>query len=151
MSGISVQQVQVWLKNAVVSSSAKTKPHPQEGALLFTHKGVSGPAVLRLSAWEARTLHALQYRGVLCINFLPALSAEATLQHLQHYKQQYAKKQITASSPFEALALRLWQRLCAYTDIDERVAGANLPKQHLHRLVGLLRQMELDISGQKYF
>lgn len=152
LSGISVQQVQVWLKNAAVSSSAaKTKPHPQEGALLFTHKGVSGPAVLRLSAWEARTLHALQYRSVLCINFLPALSAEATLQHLQHYKQQHAKKQITALSPFEALALRLWQRLCAMADIDERLQWANLPKQHLHRLVGLLRQTELDISGKNTF
>ena len=96
----------------------------ERGPLLITHHGVSGPSVLRLSAWGARELAAVDYKFTLRINWLPAMSAEEVTAELQARRQTQPKRHVTAS-PIGALPARLWQQLV------ER--GANSARNHLDR------------------
>ena len=67
-----------------IAPSGLSRPRAR-GALLVTHWGLSGPVVLRLSAWGARVLHRLNYRFPLQLNWLPHLDAEAILEVLANF------------------------------------------------------------------
>lgn len=73
----------------------------QTGPLLITHWGLSGPAVLKLSAWAARELHALDYRTNVEINWLPESTEEELRQIIGRMKQTNPAKQVGTESPFE--------------------------------------------------
>ena len=72
LPGISVSDVEVSVANL-----------RERGPLLITHNGVSGPAVLRLSAWGARTLHAMDYRFPLRVNWVPKVKDAALRAELK--------------------------------------------------------------------
>ncbi|MEY4928120.1 MAG: hypothetical protein RI894_2558, partial [Bacteroidota bacterium] len=88
------------------------------GPLLITHWGMSGPAILRLSAWGARELAAQNYQFTLTVNWLGKYNTEEIMTELQHFKTLYAKKQIVANPLFD-LPTRLWQRICAAATITD--------------------------------
>jgi predicted Rossmann fold flavoprotein len=107
---------------------------------LFTHSGLSGPAILRLSAWGARELHACQYRFPLKINWLPGRNVTEELEQLR--QAQGAK--LVANTPLSPLPARLWEQLVG----DSKVRWSKLSRAQQHRLEQRLTRTELDVTGK---
>jgi hypothetical protein len=95
LSGISVPNARLTVKEAKLS---------QQGPLLLTHWGFSGPTALKLSAWAARELHALDYKAILLINWTGAESQEALLQLLLKQKLDAPLQPFPALLPAQLLA-----------------------------------------------
>jgi predicted Rossmann fold flavoprotein len=127
LAGLSVKNVHLRLLNP-----GNTKIE-QQGALLITHWGISGPAVLKLSAWGARILSEQNYQLPLVINWLPQYNPETLRQHCQELKQKIPRKKIITSSDFP-LPKRLWQRLIRIMGIDDAKTWAELSKKDLNKL-----------------
>jgi predicted Rossmann fold flavoprotein len=97
----------------------------EAGAVLVTHWGLSGPAILRLSAWGARELHAMDYRGMLVINWVAPRSAADVAEGLAAYRAGQARKHVGSVNPFD-LPARLWERLVEAAGIKPAVAWSGL-------------------------
>jgi predicted Rossmann fold flavoprotein len=119
----------------------------EQGALLFTHWGLSGPAILRLSAWGARALHALDYQFLLRLNWLPALSQEAILSALQARRQSQAAR-LVVHEPIKPLTARLWEKLVLAAGIPRETRWAALSNAAQHQLAQQLTRTELPVRGK---
>lgn len=119
----------------------------QTGPLLLTHWGLSGPGVLKLSAWGARELHALDYQTQVVLNWLPALSEEELRTNLLTMKQEWAAKQMATQAPF-GLPKQLWKRFLNLTGIAEELRWAALSHPQLQALIKQLRSTTLEIHGK---
>jgi predicted Rossmann fold flavoprotein len=126
-----------------------TKLH-SEGPLLITHWGMSGPGILRLSAWGARTLEAQAYQFPLEVNWLGRLDAEAISDQLQLQKMEHAKKLIFARPLFE-LPARLWERLVTAAEIPDTLRWADLDKKRLQKLITQLSAGNFSVKGKSTF
>mgnify|MGYP001794696724 CR=1 FL=1 len=126
------------------------KPLEQTGPLLITHWGLSGPAVLKLSAWGARHLHQQRYRSTLTVNWLPQQSQETVRETLQQAKAVRSRQSLATYSLFD-LPKRLWQYLLHRCTLDPQLTWANLPKKGLNRLVQELTAGEYAIEGKGVF
>jgi predicted Rossmann fold flavoprotein len=126
------------------------KPLEQEGPLLITHWGVSGPAVLKLSAWGARLLHDVRYQAKLQVNWVPTLTTESLRDVLLNMKEAWARKAIAKHCPV-ALPQRLWQRLVESVGIDPELRWADLSKKALNLLLLELTQGQFRIRGKGIF
>ncbi len=144
LAGISVDPVQLRLQVA-----GKTKLE-QTGPLLVTHWGLSGPAVLKLSAWGARILHDCRYQATLVINWLPHSTVETLHQQLQALRTQEARRAIATRCPLP-LPLRLWQRLVASAGIANKTRWAEISKKALNQLLRELNQGHYQIQGKGIF
>lgn len=129
---------------------ADAKPLEQQGPLLITHWGMSGPAVLKLSAWGARVLHDQHYQATLQVNWLPQQSSEQVRQILSNIKTEQGKRSIGSQSPFP-LPRRLWQYLVERSEIAADDRWADLSKQCLHQLTQELTQGKYSIQGKGVF
>jgi len=120
------------------------------GPLLITHWGMSGPAILRLSSYAARTLYEHQYQLPLAVNWTSRKDAEIT-EELQHIIVRHPQKQITTIRPFN-LPTRLWTYL-AKKALSERASNRwqNLNKKELNRLVNILCNDSYQIAGRAVF
>lgn len=143
LAGISVDPVHLKLK-------LDGKPLEQTGPLLITHWGVSGPAVLKLSAWGARVLHTHRYQGQLVVNWVPEQQSEQLRQHLQTMKTKVAKRAISTQNPTH-LPQRLWQRLVDAAQIPSEKRWADFSKKDLNRLLVHLTQDSYEIQGKGVF
>lgn len=119
----------------------------QQGPLLFTHWGISGPAVLKLSAWGARELHSVDYQTQVKINWLPLLAEEELRQSLQESKQQFAARQIGTEALF-SLPKQLWKRLIHLAKIPEDLRWSNLSQKQAKDLIEQLQSTTLKIQGK---
>lgn len=122
----------------------------QTGPLLITHWGLSGPAVLKLSAWGARVLHDRRYQASLQINWLPQLHQEKLRQTLVSVKSQLPQKTITATCPVP-LPRRLWEQLLSAVGISPDKRWAELSNKLLQQLVQELLQGQFLIQGKGVF
>lgn len=160
LSGVSLDQVKLRLipeeknpqKNPQKNPSKTSNKTPleQTGAFLITHWGVSGPAVLKLSAWAARELHDQQYQAQLVINWLPAYNPEVLRQQLTAIKGQLPQRSIASSCPFP-VPKRLWQKLVNYLGVSDGQKWAELSKKTLNQLVEELTQGSYAIQGKGVF
>lgn len=141
LAGISVPNAKVKLPGAKLE---------QSGPLLITHWGLSGPAVLKLSAWGARFLHDRHYKTSVLINWLPQYNAEVLRQQLLAVKSQLSHRLIVSSCPFP-VPRRLWERLTSSIGIDEQKRWADLSNKTLDRLLQELVQGEYQIAGKGAF
>ena len=144
LAGISVNPVNLRL------SIANHKELKQTGPLLITHWGVSGPAVLKLSAWGARMLHENNYQCRLIINWLPNLQQDEVRQHLLSIKQEWARKAIALHRGVK-LPHRLWQYIIFRIGINTEDRWADMSKVTLNKLVQEITQGEYLISGKGAF
>ncbi|MEY3221735.1 MAG: hypothetical protein RLZZ203_591 [Cyanobacteriota bacterium] len=144
LAGISVNSVNVRL-----SGTGKT-PLQQTGPLLITHWGVSGPAVLKLSAWAARILHENRYQHKLIINWLPHLSPEEVRQKLLEVKTEWGKKAIALHRGVD-LPHRLWQYIIQRSNITIEERWAAISNKTLNQLVQEITQGEYLITGKGVF
>ncbi len=115
----------------------------ERGALLFTHWGMSGPVILRLSAWGARELHELDYRFTLNINWVPNLSENELRQEVEAQVKNQPSRTV-ARTPLGALPSRLWERLAP----AGQTRWAELGKQRQRELIRRLRATELPVTGK---
>jgi predicted Rossmann fold flavoprotein len=122
----------------------------QTGALLVTHWGLSGPAVLKLSAWGARSLHQHQYQATLTINWLPQQNPEALRQQLLAVKSQLPQRAIASSCPV-ILPRRLWERLINDVGIQKQTRWAELSNKTLNLLIQELTQGQYKVNGKGVF
>ncbi|WP_264520430.1 NAD(P)/FAD-dependent oxidoreductase [Flavobacterium sp. N1994] len=120
------------------------------GPLLITHWGMSGPGILRLSAWGARELFDKNYQFILQVNWLNELTFEEALDTLKGLKQEHAKKAVSKKSPFE-FPNRLWESLVLASDIDSETKWADLSKKQLTDLANQLTNGQFQVNGKSTF
>ena len=118
-----------------------------EGPLLITHWGVSGPAVLKLSAWGARRLHELGYVGTALISWAPAHTDETLRPWLQQFRQDNGKKTVSGN-PLFGLPQRLWRNLAEQAGIAPETRWSDLPAKAQNRLLELLLRTPLAVRGK---
>jgi predicted Rossmann fold flavoprotein len=138
LSGVSV---------AAVAASVPGTKLREQGALLLTHWGLSGPAILRLSAWGARILHALHYQFPLRLNWLPHLDAEQIAAELRARRGAQPAR-LVVNTPIAPLPGRLWQQLVLAAGIPRQTRLAALSRPAQHALVQQLIRTELKVTGK---
>ncbi len=137
LAGISLP----WVQIHVVGDRLKA-----EGPLLITHKGLSGPAVLRLSAWGARQLHPLTYRFEIAVNWV-AQRAEDVGREVDRIKREEARRQVGSQSRFD-LPLRLWQALVTAAGIPADQQWAQLRREQREALLRQLTDARFRVNGK---
>ncbi len=136
LPGVSVNDVEV--------SVGKLR---ERGPLLITHNGISGPAVLRLSAWGARALHAMDYRFPLRVNWIPNMSEAALRAEFRSRRETQPNKRVI-NSPIEALPVRLWEKLVLNARISPEIIWTSLSREGINSLVRQLRETEFEVHGK---
>ena len=144
LAGVSVNPAQLRL-----SAGGKSQLQ-QTGPLLITHWGLSGPAVLKLSAWGARVLHESHYRARLLINWLPNLHQEQVREKVLAVKDEWGKKAIALHRGVD-LPHRLWQYIIARVGITTDDRWAEISSKTLNQLVQELTQGQYLINGKGAF
>jgi len=144
LAGVSVEAVRLRL---VTAAGDKLE---QSGPLVITHWGLSGPAVLKLSAWGARVLHQHRYQATLWINWLPQYTQETLRQELLASKSRWSRR-VIASTCSVPLPRRLWQRLVVSSGIPADQRWAELSHKALNQLVKELIQGSYTIQGKGAF
>jgi predicted Rossmann fold flavoprotein len=147
LAGVAVNPAQVKL---AVSSAGDDQKLEQTGPVLITHWGLSGPAVLKLSAWGARTLHDRHYRAKLTVNWLPKHNLDSLKKELLMVKSQLSRRTIAASCPV-MIPRRLWESLTFSAGIAPDLKWSDLPNKSLNKLMQELLQGQYDTSGKGVF
>ncbi|MDQ2919413.1 MAG: NAD(P)/FAD-dependent oxidoreductase, partial [Verrucomicrobiota bacterium] len=119
----------------------------ERGPMLITHNGVSGPVVLRISAWGARVLAARSYKFTLRINWLPQLKEIEISNELQRRRETQPNKQVV-NSPIAAMPTRLWQELVRKAGVAEDARWTTLSRRDALALVRQLAVTEVAVDGQ---
>jgi predicted Rossmann fold flavoprotein len=119
----------------------------ERGGLLITHEGLSGPAVLRTSAWGARSLNEANYKFTLKVNWLPHLDRETISAQLEtKAKTQPAK--FVVNTPLSPLSARLWEALVLHAAVPRETRWSSLSRSARHNLIERLIGTELPVSGK---
>jgi predicted Rossmann fold flavoprotein len=138
LAGISMPDVTVSLQGTKITA---------RGPLVVTHKGLSGPAILRLSAWGARELHARRYAGELLVNWVPARREDGLLDALRQQTNQGARRSI-GNTPLFDLPARLWSAVVQHADIPTDTRWQSLSRAQARSLVDNLCRMSFGITGK---
>lgn len=122
----------------------------EQGPVLITHWGLSGPAVLRLSAWGARELQQMQYTFTALVNWVPDYHENSLREEMQDLRHSLGGQKMYNKNPFE-LPQRLWQFLLQQSGIHETMRWADMPAKAQQLLVKNLVAMELPVKGKTTF
>ncbi len=141
LMGVAVENATVWIE--------KTKLK-QQGPVLITHWGLSGPAVLKLSAFGARVLSEQHYNFKVHVNWLGQLNEEEARAKMADELQTSNLKKISNTKPFDIPA-RLWQYLLDKSGISEETRWSELKKENRNRLINYLTNHELEVKGKTTF
>jgi predicted Rossmann fold flavoprotein len=135
---------------AVENVTLKMDSLMQNGPMLITHWGLSGPAVLRLSAWGARILFEKKYRSTLTVNWLGDYKLDSALEVLQRSKDWHenTRKKIAAQPAFSQIPVRLWKQLTQF--IGDKNWG-DISKAEMRKLAEELTAGEFAIKGKGIF
>ena len=119
----------------------------ERGAVLITHWGLSGPAILRLSAWGARELHRRDYHFPVHLNWLPEWSAEKLAAEFQSRRELQPAKFIV-NTPIGKVPGRLWEQLVVSAGLPRETRWAALSRAAQHQLIQQLNRTELAVTGK---
>lgn len=122
----------------------------ETGAVLITHWGLSGPAVIRLSAWAAELLYERKYNFTALVNWTGTVSEETLRKDLQSLNLHHGRQKIL-SNPLHKIPSRLWVRLCELAEIEPSRTWAELPRKNLNRLVEFMIRCPFEIKGKTTF
>jgi hypothetical protein len=136
--------------SAMASVKVKGTKLEASGPLLITHWGMSGPGILRLSAWGARELFDQNYQFILQVNWLNDMDFEGCEAALKELKQEQAKKTVAKRSPFD-FPNRLWESLVGAAGISNEARWADLSKSQLMALTQQLVNGEYQVNGKSTF
>ncbi|HXF10914.1 MAG TPA: aminoacetone oxidase family FAD-binding enzyme, partial [Desulfuromonadaceae bacterium] len=138
LAGVSVETAEAWIPETKLR---------ERGPVLVTHWGLSGPAILRLSAWGARLLHEKNYRFPLHINWLPD-QTEASLTDEFQSRRQSQGARLLINVPVAPLPVRLWEQLVLAAGIAPNVRWSAFPRPAQLRLIQQLFQTALPVTGK---
>ena len=138
LAGVSAEDVEV----AVPGTKLR-----ERGALLVTHWGLSGPVVLRLSAWGARILYEKDYRFSLLVNWLPQFNTETLAAELEARRRSQPAKRVV-NSPVPPLSARLWEALVLASGVTRDTRWSALSNNARHKLIQQLLRSELAVTGK---
>jgi len=141
LSGVSVPEA---------ATAVRGTPLKERGPLLITHWGLSGPAVLKLSAWGARLLHDCGYRFTLTVNWAPAFNPETLRAELERAKAANPKKQLGTWCPV-GLPLRLWEKLLPAAGLKPETTWTTLSGAALRALAAQVGEGEFTVTGKSMF
>lgn len=136
--------------SALASVKVKNSKLEASGPLLITHWGMSGPGILRLSAWGARELYDKNYQFSIEVNWLNDVTLEETEIKLRELKHEHSKKVVSKKSPF-AFPNRLWENLVLAAGIQADTKWADLTKTQLQNLATQLSKGEFQVNGKSTF
>jgi len=142
LMGVVVEKAAVSLKDS--------KLPEQTGPLLITHWGMSGPSVLKMSAFGAREMFKKSYQNHILVNWLPDHSFNSILDAISNLREEHPKKQVLKHNPF-FLPIRLWKSLVSYSNISDKLNWADLNKKQITKLATELVQGEFAINGRTKF
>jgi hypothetical protein len=138
LAGISLKEVEI---------SVQSTRLRERGPILITHNGVSGPVILRLSAWGARVLHDLDYRFVIRVNWAPEFAEGELRLQLNRQREVHPNRRIV-NTPLFHVPGRLWQQLVELAEIAPETPWGRLSREQSHGLASLLHQTELAVDGK---
>jgi predicted Rossmann fold flavoprotein len=122
----------------------------QQGPLLITHWGLSGPAVIKLSAWAAEHLHQQNYMFSVLVSWIGSTKEEILRDQLLAYQTQHGKQRVIGNPLFK-LPIRLWERLCERAAVDSAKIWSELPVKNLNKLLENLMRCTFTIKGKTTF
>lgn len=138
LMGVSYKRVRVKIEST---------PFEQENPLLITHWGMSGPAVLKLSAWSARELATRNYDFNVAVNWIPEYNESSLQQQIPTIRSQLATTKLINKNPF-LLPQRLWEYLLLEAGIDPDIRWANLPAKEQNKLIKTLCTNRFAVRGK---
>ena len=141
LPGVSVPNATVQLKNTPLEAS---------GPLLITHWGLSGPAVLKLSAFGARLLHDMNYEYRVEVNWI-SQSDEEVDEQLGRFKKEKSSQKVLGKSPFADIPKRLWDQLVLYSGIQTNQNWADLTKTQIQNLTQQITRCQFEAKGKSTF
>lgn len=141
LMGVSVGNSNIRIPNSKLEES---------GPLLITHWGLSGPAVLRLSAWGARELKIKNYELKIFINWLPEYNEDSLRKKIQELRNTNASQKILNKNPF-GLPARLWEFLAEQAGVKTEMRWADLPSGEQNRFIKNLCSYECEVKGKTTF
>jgi len=139
LAGVAVERVE---------TSVRGMKLKERGPLLVTHWGVSGPGILKLSAWGARDLAAMDYKFTLVVNFAPEHSRETLVKELAAAREKNLKKQVTTWSPVAGVPQRFWERLVVAAGIGATTPWTNVGNAGIAALAAQVGAAEFAVSGK---
>ena len=119
----------------------------ESGALLVTHWGLSGPVILRLSAWGAKVLHEKDYLFPLRVNWLPHWNAEKLAQEFQARRGSQGAR-LVVNLPIAPLSTRLWEQLVLASGVPRDARWSALSRSSQHRFIQQLLRTEFPVGGK---
>lgn len=122
----------------------------ESGPLLITHWGLSGPAILKLSAWGARELAAMKYEFPLIVNFAAPHTRDSLVRELAAVREAHPRKQIAPWSPLP-MPQRLWERLVTSAGVAATAPWAQVGNLALGALAAQLTAAEFQVVGKSLF
>ncbi|MBS1596228.1 MAG: NAD(P)/FAD-dependent oxidoreductase [Bacteroidetes bacterium] len=140
LQGLSVERATVTIPGAKLEES---------GPLLITHWGMSGPAILKLSAWGARILKDSRYSFDVTVNWTGALTTNECIDQLKAYRTEYPKRTILSKAQFK-LPSRLWERLCLHTGLADK-NWADATNKEIEQLASELTRSTYHVTGKSTF
>ena len=141
LMGVSVENSKIKIPNSRLE---------EQGPLLITHWGLSGPAVLRLSAWGARDLKIKNYELIIIINWLPDYNEETLRKRFHELRTINASQKITNKNQF-GLPTRLWEFLAEQSGIKNEWRWADLPSTEQNKFIKNLCNYECEVKGKTTF
>lgn len=141
LMGISAENVKVKIQQSKLAES---------GAVLITHWGLSGPAVLKLSAWGARELAKLNYEFTISINWLPELNEQTLKERFLQIRNENASQRIKGRN-MHGLPGRLWEFLAMQSGVTETMRWAEMPSVVQNKFIKHLCNYELQVKGKTTF
>ncbi len=141
LMGISVEHVKVKIAGTKLETA---------GPLLITHWGLSGPAILKMSAWGARAFAEKNYAFTAFVNWLPAYHQQSLAARLDELRFEMAGVKMANKNPF-GLPARLWEFFLQQSGIRIETRWADLPSQLQHKLEKLLCLYECTVKGKTTF
>ncbi|XP_018844774.1 uncharacterized protein YtfP isoform X6 [Juglans regia] len=150
LAGVTFPKVKAKLK--LVNVRRNIPQLTQVGPMLVTHWGLSGPVVLRLSAWGARDLFSLGYEGILIVDFTPDLNMEDVKSILSQHKLQFVKQKVLNSCPSEfGLVKRFWKYILDRESLVEDILWASISNNSLNSVASLLKHCSFRVTGKGQF
>ena len=142
-----------WLRSlpgvsvADVEASISQTSLKERGPLLITHQGVSGPVILRLSAWGARILHQRNYEYTLRLNWIPKWNEQEVREQLRSRRESHPNRRVI-NYPMAELPARLWEQLVLTAGMNHETRWTNLSRENANRLVAQLLRTEVVVNGK---
>jgi predicted Rossmann fold flavoprotein len=138
----------VSVANALVKIS--TTDFSEQGPVLITHWGLSGPAIIKLSSWAAEYLHQKNYTFTALVNWTGTYGEDSLREHLQSHKTNRGKQKIMTNSLF-SLPSRLWELLVTLAEIADEKIWAEASNKEINKLIELLIRCPFHIKGKTTF